>query len=502
MHDQSNRAALMADVVLDRAARVSTQILSAQRELQVFDASESCSPAAVARMRQIDLGSTFLQGVGYVEGETLKCSSLDDVHPSDVGAADYVSATGYSVRRNRYLSIAPQTPLLLMTGPAGQTSLIHPALIFSLTGDTEELPVGVVGFSQRQVIAESKPFVIDWSRVAVGEPGDRGILIRDGHLIAWHRSGTWDNFSYAAVPLSAVTDSVLGLCRWFVPVGLLVGLFAVWVVRRLIASRQSLPALLRSGLRRGEIFVVYQPIVDMASGEWVGAEVLARWRRPGGEMVPPDVFIAIAEKHALICPLTRRVVEASLDDFSKFIEARPGFFLSLNISSADLADPAFPAFLIGTARRLGVPADAVHLEITEREQVDPQTEAEAIRTLRGRGFHVGIDDFGTGYSNLSYLDTLQLDYIKIDRAFVAGTMRRELGAEIVDHIVGLANSRRLAMIAEGVEHEEQRLYLLSRGVRLAQGWLFGKPMSRADFVLGIAARTVAAEPSEQLARVA
>lgn len=500
LHDQRTRAALLTDVVLDRAARASAQIYATYEQMRQFTPADACSAAAITRMRQLDLGSTLLQGVGYVEGNTLKCSSLDDAETIDVGAPDYISATDNAFRRNRRLAIAPDTPLLLVTGPTGFTAILHPGLIFSLTGDTEDLPAGVVGFSQRQALAESHPGAVDWNSIAMGEPGSAGTFVRGDQLIAWRRSAKWDHFSYAAIPMTAVDAGFAELARWFVPAGLLIGVLALVLVRRLVASRASLPALLRTGLRRGEIFVVYQPIVDMADGRWVGAEVLARWRRPGGEMISPDVFVPIAEKHGLIGRLTQQVTEMALGDFSEFIAARPEFFLSLNISSFDLSEPEFPAFMMDACRRRGVPPAAVHLEITEREEVDPLGEAEAIRTLRGHRFSVGIDDFGMGYSNLAYLDTLQLDYLKIDRAFVAAAASGELGGEIVDHIVGLARSRQLEVIAEGVEREEQRIQLMARGVSMAQGWLFGKPMARSEFISGHAQQQ-AARPVT-LARVA
>ncbi len=484
LHDQGNRAQVLADVVLDRTTHTSAQIANVYDKMAPFGPDQACSPAAVATMRQIDLGSTLLQGVGYVEGATLKCSSLTDARPVAVGPVDYISATGSAFRRNRRLEIAPETPLLLVTGPSGYTALIHPALVFSLAGDTAELPAGLVAHLSRVVIVSSGVDLGDWDSVPIGAPDSSGTLSRGDQLIAWHRSPQWDNFSYAAVPLSSVWEGFLELSRLFVPAGLVGGVLTLMLLRRVLAGRQSLPSLLRTGLRRGEIFVVYQPIADMQTGNWVGAEVLARWQRPGGEMVSPDVFVSIAEKHGLVERLTHLVVEAALRDFADFAAKRPSFFLSINISTADLRSADFPAFLIASCKAAGMPPGSVHLEITEREAVDPEREAESLRTLRGYGFAIGIDDFGIGYSNLAYLDTLQLDYIKIDKAFVHSAAQGELGGEIIDHVVGMARTRHLDVIAEGVEREEQRQILLCRGVSLAQGWLFGRPMSRLDLQRG------------------
>jgi len=129
-----------------------------------------------------------------------------------------------------------------------------------------------------------------------------------------------------------------------------------------------------------------------------------------------------------------------------------------------------------------VPHDAVHLEITERQEVDLGAEASVIAALRAAGFKVGTDDFGVGYSNLAYLENFELDYIKIDRVFVANAFGAEAGSEMIDHIIGVGKARNLQIIAEGIERPEQQEQLLSRGVTLGQGWLFAKAIPALEFL--------------------
>ncbi len=487
LHDQSNRAEIMASVVLNRAAITTEQLNSTFQRMAVFKPAEACSGEAIALMRQIDLSSSLLQGVGYVENNVLKCSSLGEELPVDVGVVDYVSSTDTSFRRQRELSIAPKAPLLLVTARSGFTGLVHPSLVFNLSDDGRDLPSGVVSYSTRERIISSGGALLDWSKADMPEGQYAGTLTMGDQLVAWSRSQRWDHFTYAAIPLAAVTEEFGVLGRFFVPVGILAGLAALLILRRLVASRTSLHALLRVGLRRGEIRTVYQPIADMRTGHWAGAEVLARWRRPSGEWIAPDLFVPLAEKHGLITQLTRMVIGQSLDDLAAFIGTHAGFFISVNVSSADLREPGFVEGLMDACAERGVPHAAIHLEITERAEVDPETEADAIRDLRAAGFQVGIDDFGIGYSNLAYLDMLKLDYLKIDRAFVAGIPGNGIGTEIVDHIIELAKGRGLQLIAEGIEHDGQRAELVSRGVRLGQGWLFARPMARLDFIRAYAA---------------
>jgi sensor c-di-GMP phosphodiesterase-like protein len=267
-------------------------------------------------------------------------------------------------------------------------------------------------------------------------------------------------------------------------------LVLLWLMLRLEESRSSLPALFRNGLRRNEVLLVYQPIVDMRTGSWMGAEVLSRWRRRSGEWVSPDVFIPIAEKHGLITQLTQFVVRRTLTEMGGFVQARPNFFLSINISSLDLGSPGFVSFLTACCAEHGVARGAVHLEITERQPVDDAAEADVIAILRTHGFKLGTDDFGVGYSNLAYLENFQLDYLKIDRVFVANAFRGTAGVEMIDHIIGVGNAHGLEIIAEGIEHLEQQTQLLARGVQLGQGWLFAKAMPSLEFV-----RTFRAPPA-------
>lgn len=501
---QRSRAEFMATVVLDRTALTTEQLASAYKRMEVFPGAEACTPAAQSLMRQIDVSSSLLQGIGYIENNMLLCSSLGEPNAVAVGTADYVSATNTTFRRQRDLSIAPGFPLLLVSGASGYTGLIHPSLIFNLTNAGHDLPSGVVSYSTRERIISSDEDAPVWIGVDLPSNQYSGTLAMGDQLVAWERSRKWDHFTYAALPFAAVNAEFQRQSWLFAPLGIVIGLAVVFVMRRVIASRASLPTLLKAGLRRNEILTVYQPIVDMRTGRWVGAEVLARWKRPNGEWVSPEVFVPIAERHGLVPQLTQTVLSRCYADLGVFIATHPDFFVSINISSADLRQLNFVSGLAAACASRDIAAQSVHLEITERSEVDAEAEVPTIEALRAQGFRVGIDDFGIGYSNLAYLDLLHVDYLKIDRAFVAAISRGgRLGTQVVDHIIELASGRGLTLIAEGVEREDQRAELLSRGVRFGQGWLFGKPMSRLDFVAGYAASLDQGSPTEpKLARVA
>ena len=493
--EMEQRAELLAGVALDRAAQITEQISSAFRAMHVYAPSKACSPASVDFMRSVDLSSSLLQGVGYIARNALQCSSLGTV-PTFVGAPDYISATGSAFRRARTLAEARRTPLLLVSDIDGYTALVHPSLLFSLDLAEDSIPEGIVSYDSRMPIISRGSVAVDWHAAPLDGASYRGIFSADGYFIAWKRSPKWDHFAYAAVPQSGLQDVFLSMALIFGPLGLLGSILSLVVGRRLDIARASLPVLLREGLKRGEVDVVYQPIVDLETGRWVGAEVLARWRRPTGELVSPDVFVPIAEQYGVIRALTRFVVDRCTADFAAHFVELPDFFLSINVSSSDLAAEEFPTEMARVCQERGLSPGAFHLEVTERAEVKLETEVENLRTLRGMGFSIGIDDFGIGYSNLAYIDRLNLDYLKIDRVFVADATRGNLGGGIIEHIIAIAGKRHLTVIAEGIEHSEQRDVLLERGVRYGQGWLFSRPLAVGEFVAVMAEMAANAEAVE------
>jgi sensor c-di-GMP phosphodiesterase-like protein len=249
-----------------------------------------------------------------------------------------------------------------------------------------------------------------------------------------------------------------------------------------MAQRQSLQALLRIALKRNQIYVEYQPIVDMNTGRWVGAEVLARWRLDNGEQVPPDVFIPLAEEHGLISEITATIVALGIGQLAPLLKAQPGMFVTLNFSPHDLEGSRILPLLEDTVVRNGLQPRNVHIEITERKSVSTPEQVAAIDRLRARGFEVGTDDFGVGFSNLGYLNLIPLDYVKIDRSLMIDGLHDNQPFDIVETIVRLAHARGILLIAEGVETEVQRRRLTACGVDFGQGWLFARPLPPLEFM--------------------
>ncbi|ROO28175.1 putative bifunctional diguanylate cyclase/phosphodiesterase [Salinisphaera orenii] len=247
-------------------------------------------------------------------------------------------------------------------------------------------------------------------------------------------------------------------------------------------ERLALESALHHAIERDELFLCYQPQVDLASGRIVGAEALMRWRRPGHGVVPPDRFIPIAEQTGRIVPMGAWALETALATTRGWLAGEPRLAqISVNISAREFLRPDFVRRVETMLHAADVAPQRLTLELTESMLMD---DAEgAVRTLaalKALGVRLALDDFGTGYSSLSYLRRFPLDVIKIDRSFVRDIAVDASTAAIVDATIRMAHSLNLDVVAEGVETEAQLAELAARGCDQAQGYLFSAPVPAED----------------------
>jgi diguanylate cyclase (GGDEF)-like protein len=250
-----------------------------------------------------------------------------------------------------------------------------------------------------------------------------------------------------------------------------------------IRERVRLMHALRSGVARGELFLAYQPQVDLATHRPFGAEALLRWRMEdgteGGTLVPPDRFIPIAEYSGLIVEIGAWVLREACAELMRLRDAGYlDFTMSVNVSQAQFRHPHFIDVLRGALADTGAPAEYIELEITESMAMEePQLLAEMLAEVKRTGVSIAIDDFGTGFSSLSHLQRLKVDRLKIDRAFVTEITGSARGSSIAEMVIQLGRNLGLSVIAEGVEDERQAQILHALGCPLAQGYLFSRPLS-------------------------
>ncbi len=238
---------------------------------------------------------------------------------------------------------------------------------------------------------------------------------------------------------------------------------------------------LRRALDRDELRLHYQPIVDLAGGQVVGAEALLRWAHPRLGTIPPDRFIPLAEESGLILPIGRWVIETAVAQALAW-DGRAPLRMSVNLSArqfgtADLAEVV--ASILGAT---GLPPERLELELTESTLMDrADSSVETLRSLRALGVRLALDDFGTGYSSLAYLQRLPLDTIKVDRSFVAEVVGDPTARSIVGAVVSLAHGLGIEVVAEGIETAEQLEVLRALGCDRGQGFLFARPVPAAAF---------------------
>ena len=253
-----------------------------------------------------------------------------------------------------------------------------------------------------------------------------------------------------------------------------------WTVRRLRTGND-----LHRALERNEFELHYQPFVDLHTVTMVGVEALVRWRHPTRGLLPPGEFIDLAEDSGLIVPLGYWVIGEACRQAVEWRELRAGagqepwrLMMSINVSPRQLVERNFAARLIEIVNTSGVDRDTILLEVTETTVMrDPDHAIAVLETLKAQGMHICIDDFGTGYSSLSYLKRLPVETIKIDRSFVDGLGEEQEDTAIVRAVIGMADSLRLLCVAEGVETQDQVDALRALGCHIAQGFLFGHPLS-------------------------
>jgi diguanylate cyclase (GGDEF)-like protein len=238
---------------------------------------------------------------------------------------------------------------------------------------------------------------------------------------------------------------------------------------------------LRQAIESKELMLYYQPKISLESGVAVGVEALIRWHHPVRGWIAPDRFIPLAERAGLIHPLTLWVVEAALRQACEWRSQGIDLGIAVNISSQDLQDPAFADFAIRLCQSTGTAKGRLTFELTERSlMADPARAKGTLEEFSALGIRLSIDDFGTGYSALSYLQSLPVDEIKIDKSFISRFTADPRARQIVRSIIELGQGLAVGVVAEGIEAQETWDGLVELGCDLGQGYYIARPMPASD----------------------
>ncbi len=280
----------------------------------------------------------------------------------------------------------------------------------------------------------------------------------------------------------------------------LIVVFAVLAFAWMVPRRRGDPfGEIRRALDAGEFVPFFQPIVDIASGRILGAEALARWRKPDGSLVLPGAFIPLIERAGLMIQLTEALMRRACVEAGEAYARRPELEIAFNLTAAHFADDRVVEDVRAIFDRSPVRLSQVTLELTERDPIADMTATRGvIAALQGLGCKVALDDVGTGHSGLSSILRLGVDIIKIDKMFIESLGGEYNSATIVTTLIELARSMRMEVVAEGVENFEQVADLRARGIRAAQGYVFAPPLPASSFLTLLdAIDPVTAQPAEQ-----
>jgi diguanylate cyclase (GGDEF)-like protein/PAS domain S-box-containing protein len=258
-------------------------------------------------------------------------------------------------------------------------------------------------------------------------------------------------------------------------------------VHQRTVERLEQEAALHRALERDELIVLYQPQLDLASGEIVGVETFLGWQHPDRGLLGPGEFLRVAEDTGLIVPFGAFALEHACADAARWMErfGRP-LRVSVNVSARQLVDAELYSLVSDTLSQSGLPADALCLEVSESVLTDTRDVAAALHAVRDLGVRVAIDDFGTGYAALAHLKRFPVDQLKIDSTFVSGLGTNPDDTVIVAAVIGLAHALGVVAVAEGVENDTQLDELRALRCDVAQGYLFAHPgdATAIDLLLG------------------
>ena len=240
---------------------------------------------------------------------------------------------------------------------------------------------------------------------------------------------------------------------------------------------------LRQAIKKKEFYLLYQPIIDLNSGEVIGGEALIRWNHPIIGNIPPMEFIPLAEESGLINDIDKWVLETVLTHKKEWKEKlNSNIKISINMSGKKVTSDKVISEIRDLLNERNINPKEIQFEVTETSIMkDLEHSTYILRKIKELGIGIALDDFGTGYSSLTYLKKLPIDIVKLDREFINNVINKESDLVIVEHIINLIHDLNLEIVAEGIEIEEQRLILRERKCNYGQGYLFSKPIAKEEF---------------------
>ena len=463
---------------LERLEQVFGQLREGVDQLQTLP-MRGCDAAMLSALRQVGLSYRFVYEAVYVDGD-IACSSRGGEQVMRPMRAPDIQGPTYSYWLNT--TTEPNENLAALMLGRGHflvsTSRGHLTDVVDLPPGGSLLVVLDRGSRAIPVLGPPQP----WPPAPDWPPPSRKALIELSDRLVYRMPTKSPDYQLVLIaPRASLPLKLNGMLWLLFPGSLLLACCIGWLVLQLILQRRSMSSELQQALRRGELQVLYQPIVELDSRRCVGAEALVRWRRPDGSLTSPELFIPLAENTGQIRPITDFVLQRVLEQLGQLLRANRHLYISVNLAACDVMVPRIGRVAARLLAQHRVSATQIAFEVTERGLIDVVVARDNLQALRSVGHQVLIDDFGTGYCSLAYLQTLPVDCLKIDKAFIDALGHDAASSGVAPHIIRMAHDLHLRVIAEGIECEDQAVLLNSEGVNYGQGWLFAHPLNARQF---------------------
>lgn len=463
---------------LERLEQIFSQLREGVDHLQA-QPLRGCTPQMLAALQQVGFNNRFVFEAAYIDGDT-RCSnrlgehSTEPVRPPDIQGPTYSYWLNTSAEPNDNLAA-----LMLGRGHFRiSTSRGHLSDVVDLPPGGSLLVVLDNGMRAVPVLGPAQA----WPPSSDGTLDVADAMVELPDRLVYRMPTKSPDYQLVLItPKASLPLKMNGVIWLLFPGSVLLAWCIGWLVLQLVRQRQSMSSELQGALRRGELQVLYQPILELNSRRCVGAEALVRWRHPDGTLTSPDLFIPLAENTGQIRQITDFVLQRVLEQLGQLLRANPQLYISINLAACDVMVPRIGRVAARLLALHRVAASQIAFEVTERGLIDVVVARDNLQALRSVGHQVLIDDFGTGYCSLAYLQTLPVDCLKIDKAFIDALGHDAASSGVAPHIIRMAHALQLRVIAEGIEYEDQALLLNSEGVNYGQGWLFAHPLSARQF---------------------
>lgn len=471
-----------AQLALNKTEVVIQQVDSVRAAAEKFH-GQPCSPEHRKEMLDAVRSSLYVADLIYARGDQFLCSSV--IAPAQsyaIATAEYKRAPDIAIYYYRNTPFYAGYKMVYMQR-GNYVAVINPLSYSDVSSEDNELAYGVYDtvselfFSLSQNANLSTLAKLIHSKEPTFQQGQRFYTIAHSSKrpIAIIVSTSNDHYFQALYRQALLT----------LPLGIICSIIICLVWSRTRQEFNSPRRMLHRALTKRQLRLHYQPIIDIKNGTCVGAEALLRWPGFNGQVMSPAEFIPLAEKEGMIERITDYVVDEVFSDLGDFLAVVPHLYISINLSAADFHSSRLISLISNKTKEHGVRAEQIKIEVTERGFIDVPKTTPVIQAFRQAGYEVAIDDFGTGYSNLHNLYSLNVDILKIDKSFIDTLTTNSTSHLIAEHIIEMAQSLRLKIIAEGVETAEQVTWLLKRGVQFCQGWHFARALSPEDFKLWV-----------------